>query len=227
MYISRKYYSKDDLVWIIISGLIITGGVIIFGLALIAELQIYFMRKADNAVDNLIVALDSNQPFIKGFAGRELNKIGDPLLLDLIPACGGWAISTIGYQASQMGPHSLVLVARDGKAYKSWTYKFLAEWGPSSREAADVQLVACVKEGETNIETCRYQYGSSRKRIQKKLEIEIRETATGKLVAKQTFVGSMPKNCPSSVSPGSGSKNITGGNVLEVNVKRWLADFYE
>jgi hypothetical protein len=188
--------------------------------------EIDALLASDDPSGKLVAALESKNPLVTIYASKALDEIGDPLLLALAPVCKQKGIRSKAYEPNRTGPHPLVLQLVDGKSHK-WTYEFLVEWCPKSRKAADVEMVVCAIEREHRLETCRYQFGSERVRIQHELELEIREASTGKLVAKQTLKGSEPDGCPLSVKTDSGTKQISGGSVSEKTVRTWLAGFYE
>lgn len=192
-----------------------------------AQAKIDALLLTDDPVSNLILALSDKKSSIRDAAANALDEIGDPLLVTLAPVCWGNPVPASSYEPDSPGPHPLVLLDTAGKRY-DWTYEFLNEWGPSSREAGDVQLVACISEIEKKLETCYYP-GQKIIRIQHGLTIYVREASTGNEVAKKTFMASKPGGCPMSLSGANNDDIIykSGGWVSSKTVKNWLAEFYQ
>lgn len=214
------------------------AGVIIVFLALFlwevlaeagARREIDAILGSDDPVGNLILALDSKST--NNLARTSLDEIGDPLLLALAPVCDGLPMRrqrpAAAYDPDAPGPHPLVLLHPDGKS-DPWTYRLLADWGPASREAPDVQLVVCVVRREHRLELCEYGIGNhSVKRIQHRIYLEVREARTGALIAKETLMGSEPSRCPGTVRSSHGHKTYTGRAIELSRARKYLAAFYE
>jgi len=185
------------------------------------------MLASDDPAGELILALKSESWNMRESAEDALNEIGDPLLLALIPVCNGETVLAAPYNP-ETPKHPLVYMTPNGEALR-WTYEFLEEWGPASRQINEVQLVACAKERSRTIETCSYNFGSKRIRIQESISIVLQEAASGTVIESLVFNGPMPKKCPSALSSSSSgeTRTISGGLPDENEIRDFLAGYYE
>lgn len=181
----------------------------------------------DNPAPQLIMALDSKNPHLRREAEEALAELGDPLLQALVPACNGEVVAAAAYNPSLTGEHPLVYMNVDGTPLY-WTYKFLKDYGPTTRQASDVQLVVCASENSNKVETCSYHYGYERIRIQRIVKMDIWEAASGEFVISKIIKGPMPDKCPSSINSSNPTKSaiISGGLPDEDEVRAVLESLY-
>ena len=222
--VGSKLYTQNEFLQRAIA---VVGGLFVLALFVwfvIDTISLNRILASDDPAANLTLALDRRPGWTN--ARIALDKIGDPLLLTLAPACEGQAVGGTVYKADQPGPHPLVFLLPDGKSHKL-TYLYLKQWGPDSRWAEDVQLVVCAVEIEDKIEVCEYgQYGgASRTRIQHKITLSVMEAATGKTYAYQVFEGSVPRQCPGTVS--GEHKEIRGDEVDTSKISEFLKELFE
>ena len=219
------YHRKRDNTALWILGVI--GAVfflVVFILVKSADKTIDEILSTADPVENLIAALDSKNPQLRDNAADALDNLGDPLLLALAPACEGQPVSTSAYMPTPPGPHPIVIL--QGNKSFEWTYDFLKSWGPPSRQADLVELVACVTTGTRRFQTCEYESGSSRARFQLLMTLDIVEASTGKLVDSINLDGSEPRKCPPFLIL-STDNTIYGSQVTKKDLSKILLSFYE
>jgi hypothetical protein len=225
-YIGSKFYTIKDFAAFITMWVMIA-------LSVIALIVVVLFSVADNArakkiatsedpVGNLIIALEEEPDWAA--ARRQLDKIGDPLLVALAPACANEAVGGSHFDPATPGPHPFVVLNADGTSYEK-TYTFLNQWGPVSRQPDEVQLVICIYDGDIVIQSCNYNGGAPIKRVQSRVFLYIVDAATGKTYEQKTFTGSTPGKCPNATS--SGGKTIKGGPVDYSEVNAYLQNLYD
>jgi len=227
-YVDSKFYTKKDFFWLIMTYVLVAimvlafvGSIISWGLD---RSKARKLANSDDPVGNLILALEEKPGWTA--ARHELNKIGDPLLIALAPACEGEAVSSSLYDPIKPGPHPLVLLLPDGMGLYQ-TYIYLKEWGPTSRQPEEVQLVVCAYEFERKLSGCSYGNGVFISRIQKALTLNVIKAASGDELVKKVFYGSTPK-CPGTVSSSvADRKPIEGSSVDYSDVRDFLQDLYQ
>jgi len=215
---------SDDFVIIIVIGII---GAFILGVFIfdkIAESKINKILEGENPTNDLILTLESKNPLMRENAEEALNEIGDPLLIALAPVCNGEAVNAKPYDPDSPGPHALVFSI--GKTSQNWTYEFLEDYGPLSRNPEDVELMVCVSEQTKTLETCSYESGSHRRRIQHSKTLNIYEAATGELIESIYLEGSEPRGCPPFLILSSDGY-IHGSRIKEKEVLEILEGYYQ
>jgi len=222
---SRYRKNNDDAaIWItfgIIGAFFLAG----FSLKTISEANVNkILSEEDDPADSLILALDDWNPILRDYAEDALNEVGDPLLVALAPVCQGEAVEAKAYDPSAAGPHTLVFAS--GSYTHDWTYEFLEDYGPASRDPADVELVVCVTREIKKYGTCDFESGATRSRTQQKLRIKIYEAATGTLLEEILLEGSEPRQCPP-FQLLSNSSTIYGSKITEKEVREILEDYYQ
>lgn len=214
----------------ILGAIVMLSPLILFGIFILlsnkAEKQVAEMVASDNPAERLILAVDSGNVLIRWEAEDALAEIGDPLLLALTPACMGEGVSSADYNSNAGNLHPFVFMGPNGDVL-DWTYDFLKDWGPENRQNENVQIVVCATTTRKVVETCRYQYGYTRTRIQEKMKLDIREAATGNIINQIYVDGKTPKDCPGSLSSNTTvhEENITGF-VQESEVREILEGYY-
>lgn len=214
---------SDDFVIFVVVGII---GAFILGVFIfdkIAEAKISKILEGENPSSELILALESKNPLMRENAEETLNEIGDPLLVTLSAICGGEAVDAKPYNPDSPGPHTLVFAS--GKLSHDWTYEFLEDYGPVSRNPEDVELMVCVSKGIERFGTCDYESGTNRARIQNLLSIDIYEASTGELIESIHLEGSEPRGCPPFMIL-STSSPIRGSSIKEKDVREILERYY-
>ena len=220
----RRRVNDDNAVIWITFGIIAAFFLGVFVLDRIAKAQINKILAEDpDPAATLILALDHWNPLMRENAEDTLNEIGDPLLVTLAPVCDGVAVDAKAYDPSAPGPHTLVFAS--GSTTHDWTYKFLEDYGPVSRDPADVELVACVAKGVRHFGACDFESGAKRSRNQLLLSIDIYEAATGKLIQSITLEGSEPRDCPP-FQLLSNSNTIYGSRIKEKDVRAILEEYF-
>lgn len=219
----RRINNDDAAIWITcgIIGAFILG---VYIIDRVAKAQINkILREDANPAETLILALDHWNPLMRENAEDTLNEIGDPLLVALAPVCDGEAVEAKAYDPSIPGPHTLVFAS--GAITHDWTYEFLEDYGPASRDPADVELVACVYKGVRHFGSCDFESGAKRSRNQLLLSIDIYEAATRTLIQSITLEGSEPRDCPP-FQLLSNSNTIYGSRIKEKDVRAILEEYF-
>ncbi len=219
----RKRFS-ENIVIIVLVGIIGSFYLSVFTLDKIADSKINKMLEGENPSAELILALDSKNPIMRENVEEVLNEVGDPLLVALAPVCEGEAIIAKSYDPDSNGPHTLVFSI--GKFSQNWTYEFLEDYGPLSRNPEDVELMVCVSEQTKTLETCSYKSGSRRRRIQHSKTLNIYEAATGELIESIYLEGSEPRGCPPFLILSSDGY-IHGSRIKEKEVREILEGYYQ
>ena len=219
----RSRNNDDAAVWITF-GVI---GAFILGVYLfdrIAKAQINKILEEDpDPAATLVLALDHWNPLMRDNAEDTLNEIGDPLLVALAPVCDGVAVDAKAYDPTAPGPHALVFA--NGSITHDWTYAFLKDYGPVTRDPADVELVVCVYKGVQRFGTCQFESGATRTRKQYSLQMDIYEAATGELIRSITLEGSEPRDCPP-FQILSSDADISGSSVKKKDVRAILEGYF-
>lgn len=237
--IGKKNYKKINVILITSYAIafIILLMIIIFG-PKARNKEVEALANSDDPVGNLILALKEDPEWHT--AREKLDELGDPLLVSLAPMCGGWIEyeDIYAYDLCEVipeddrsevckgrffesGPHPLVFLLYDGKSHK-YTYTYLNQWGPASRQPEDVEVVVCAYEYERT-HYCSYSLGSEIKRIRYGVHLYVYEADTGRLLAIEEFWGSLP-NCPDGTST---SYTKRGSGVPWSEVVEYLQNIYE
>ncbi len=158
----------------------------------------------------LFVGVFSMEPF---FYLKNLSKMNT-----FAPACMGQAFSENPiFEQSQYNP--LLGIDSSNTPGKWSKYPAMMGWVPD--DANDVVLVACFKESERLIETCRYA-GATVTRYQTRVDVTLFKINSGQKVGHKVFSGAEPEDCVSTVS---GSGEINGDDVKWETVKTWLSGY--
>lgn len=225
-YVGTKFYSKKDfaaylIMWIFIA-ISVIALLVVVAFATADEAKAKKIATSDDPVGNLILALEEDPGW--NAARRQLDKIGDPLLVALAPACENKPVDGSHYDPDTFGPHPFVVLQADGTSYER-TYTFLDQWGPESRQPDEVQLVICISDDDVVIQSCNYSGGAPITRVQSRVFLNIVEAATGKRFELKTFTGSIPAKCPKATS--STGRTLKGGPVNYSEVIAYLQSLYD
>jgi hypothetical protein len=151
---------------------------------------------------------------------------GAPKLIDQLRLlCTDGAPSVAGTAAyvPGTGVHPSLALMTLGGAYFQDKTTLPTEWQATVR--SEVELVVCEEDSSVLIERCSFTDGQTTlDRIQNQLHVRIIATATGEVVATETFVGGMPRACGETAPTASGVQ-VSGSQVVEDDVRQWLRGY--
>ena len=148
----------------------------------------------------------------------------------LAAVCEGQAVSETAAYSQVPGIHPvIVLRGQEGSSWRVDASYSLAEWQPQGLQ--NVELVACLQNNATLIETCPYTLENSQsvsvERYQYLTHVTLREAKTGQIIAKTDWSGSEPEKCSAQTTfkEGEPVKKVYGVAVGGREVESWLQPY--
>lgn len=172
--------------------------------------------------DTLAAALQITSEQLYWVTAQERIRLEDrDTILDALSvACRGRPV-TGSHRMSMAGPYTIVFLDSQGAILEDWSdVPSREKWEPMAVRFAD--LVACIDEEWSPVQSCAYIGGSPITRYQHRIEVRVVVAATGRVLRQNTFYGSEPRECPSS-APVSQTE-IRGSEVGRASVIEWLSE---
>jgi hypothetical protein len=148
----------------------------------------------------------------------------DPASL-VAAACQGKAVSGAANYQTDHAPHPIIFISPTGERHE-WNGQLPGAWQPLSLD--QVELVGCLEETGTIIETCSFVPVGQADRYQYELTVRLVIAQTGEELLVFKKAGSPPQRCPAAMSfdlLNPGRKRIDGGRVNLSDVRPQL-EFY-
>lgn len=180
------------------------------------------LREAANIVIGimLLTAIGIGALMIDGFRQNRLKgRYGS-----LETVCAGSPHADSPVYTGRAGVHPAVAFSADGRIDMSFI-----PTDAVAESAAETELVLCLKGRQENlIQSCPYEGNNFVKRYTEEVHLELREAASGGVVASETLTSGLPAACSPVEEFGVSSAGITRTNRSVVStdqIKSWLSGF--
>lgn len=148
----------------------------------------------------------------------------------LRPLCTAGAAGVAGTAAYAPGPGphpAVALMTLNGTKYFQDQTTLPESW--EARALGEVQLVVCEEDSGILIERCTFagehaEGAGTLDRMQNQMHVRLIAAATGEVVATETFLGGMPRECGETPPSGSGVE-VFGSQVAASDVQAWLRGY--